>query len=470
MALGRFDVHAVDRDTDAIAWLSRTAHQVGLPLDAAVADLEIDGVELGEAAYDAILVFRYLHRPLFPVLARALRPGGVLVYETFTIGHAHNGKPMNPDFLLQPGELTRLVAPLEVLDSREGEFAAASPPRWSPGRRRASPFARRSGAAVRQPSHDSVTQCSDHDHSTRLTSPAAILALTSTAACGRASSPPPSPAGAAASGGQVVGRVEDRAITLEDVDKRALGLDAGMFQGTSLRQATYEARRRVLDEMVAEELFAREGKARGITSDALVQQEIMNKMAPIGDAEVAAWYQANQNRVQGAPLDQVREQIRQYLRQQEGSRVSVAFIDQLKTKMKVDVTLDPPRDDDGSPDAPAIGLSPPRSTLVTFGLPGANAARRRRSPGSRSPPATAIRCGSCFATSAADSSPGAESRRGVPAARCPASSGTTTTALREPAGVSDGDLKRYAQDLRLDAAGSARASTRARSRARCRRT
>jgi hypothetical protein len=30
---------------------------------------------------------------------------------------------MNPDFLLQPGELTRLVAPLEVLDSREGEFA-----------------------------------------------------------------------------------------------------------------------------------------------------------------------------------------------------------------------------------------------------------------------------------------------------------------------------------------------------------
>ena len=123
MASAGFDVRAVDRDADAIAWLGRTAHQVGLSLDAAVADLEIDGVELGEAAYDAILVFRYLHRPLFPVLARALRPGGVLVYETFTIGHAPHGKSMNPDFLLQPGELTRLVAPLEVLDSREGEFA-----------------------------------------------------------------------------------------------------------------------------------------------------------------------------------------------------------------------------------------------------------------------------------------------------------------------------------------------------------
>lgn len=123
LASAGFEVHAVDRDADAIAWLSHTAHRVGLSLDAAVAELELERVDLGEAAYDAILVFRYLHRPLFPALARALRPGGVLVCETFTIGHAPNGKPMNPDFLLQPGELVRLVAPLEVLDSREGEFA-----------------------------------------------------------------------------------------------------------------------------------------------------------------------------------------------------------------------------------------------------------------------------------------------------------------------------------------------------------
>lgn len=123
LAAAGFDVHAIDRDGGTITWLSRTAHRVGLPLDAAVADLEIDGVDLGEAAYDAILVFRYLHRPLFPALARALRPGGLLVYETFTAGHAPNGKAMNPEFLLQPGELPRLVAPLTVIDSREGEFA-----------------------------------------------------------------------------------------------------------------------------------------------------------------------------------------------------------------------------------------------------------------------------------------------------------------------------------------------------------
>ena len=116
-----FDVHAVDRDAETVDWLSRTAHRVGLSVDAAVVDLEQDAVDLGTDRYDAILVFRYLHRPLFPALTRALRPGGLLLYETFTVGHAARGKPANPDFLLKSGELLELVAPFEILDSREGE-------------------------------------------------------------------------------------------------------------------------------------------------------------------------------------------------------------------------------------------------------------------------------------------------------------------------------------------------------------
>ena len=55
------------------------------------------------AAFDVIVVVHYLHRPLFPQLLAALRPGGVLVYETFTTAQAARGKPTNPDFLLRPG-------------------------------------------------------------------------------------------------------------------------------------------------------------------------------------------------------------------------------------------------------------------------------------------------------------------------------------------------------------------------------
>jgi SAM-dependent methyltransferase len=55
--------------------------------------------------FAAIVVTNYLHRPLFPSLARSLAPGGVLIYETFSAGNEAFGKPSNPDFLLAPGEL-----------------------------------------------------------------------------------------------------------------------------------------------------------------------------------------------------------------------------------------------------------------------------------------------------------------------------------------------------------------------------
>jgi SAM-dependent methyltransferase len=55
--------------------------------------------------YDGIVVTNYLHRPLFPSLAAALAPGGILIYETFAMGNERFGKPSNPEFLLRPGEL-----------------------------------------------------------------------------------------------------------------------------------------------------------------------------------------------------------------------------------------------------------------------------------------------------------------------------------------------------------------------------
>ena len=45
----------------------------------------------------------------------------MLVYETFTRAQAGRGRPTNPHFLLESGELPRLVRPLEILRQREGE-------------------------------------------------------------------------------------------------------------------------------------------------------------------------------------------------------------------------------------------------------------------------------------------------------------------------------------------------------------
>jgi rhodanese-related sulfurtransferase len=123
LAAAGFQVRAVDRDERKIQSLDRTARKLGLPLSAQVIDLESATTDLGDSVYDLVLVTRYLHRPLFPALIRALRRGGLLLYETFTEEHGRRGGPPTcSDFLLETGELRRLAAPLEVLREREGEF------------------------------------------------------------------------------------------------------------------------------------------------------------------------------------------------------------------------------------------------------------------------------------------------------------------------------------------------------------
>lgn len=122
LASAGFRVHAVDRNPDAVDALRETAKRLDLVIDVDVVDLETSPPpDLGIACYDAIVVFNYLHRPLFPSLRDALVVGGRLFYETFTIGQAERGHPKNPDFLLRPGELQALVAPLTVLRAREGD-------------------------------------------------------------------------------------------------------------------------------------------------------------------------------------------------------------------------------------------------------------------------------------------------------------------------------------------------------------
>ena len=71
-------------------------------------------------SFSAIIVFRYLHRPLFEQIKQATISGGIVVYETFTVDQAQFGRPKNPDFLLKHGELAELFADWQILHSFEG--------------------------------------------------------------------------------------------------------------------------------------------------------------------------------------------------------------------------------------------------------------------------------------------------------------------------------------------------------------
>ncbi len=70
--------------------------------------------------FGAVVVTNYLHRPLLPTLVQSLAIGGVLLYETFADGNEIFGRPRNPDYLLQPGELLRMCAGLHVVAYNNG--------------------------------------------------------------------------------------------------------------------------------------------------------------------------------------------------------------------------------------------------------------------------------------------------------------------------------------------------------------
>lgn len=79
-------------------------------IEVLAADLETGAWPFAAAAFDAIIVVNYFHRPHFPHLVQSLANGGTLIFETFGQGNERLGRPRNPDFLLAPGELLHSFA------------------------------------------------------------------------------------------------------------------------------------------------------------------------------------------------------------------------------------------------------------------------------------------------------------------------------------------------------------------------
>ena len=107
----------------------------------------------------------------------------------------------------------------------------------------------------------------------------------------------------------VVATVGSSSITLSQVDERALQRPSSNFGSARLVQALYLARRAALDDIVGNRLLDEEAKARGIDRAVLVEREITAAAPSPTEADIAAWYQANSARAQGATLDQVRPAI-----------------------------------------------------------------------------------------------------------------------------------------------------------------
>ena len=118
MARAGIRVVAVDFSEPAIHALAVEARGEHLVVWPVVANL--DSFHLKRESLDAIVNINFLDRALFPEFSRALRPGGVLIAETFTNEQARLGHPKDPRFLLDHSELKELAGSLEIEHYREG--------------------------------------------------------------------------------------------------------------------------------------------------------------------------------------------------------------------------------------------------------------------------------------------------------------------------------------------------------------
>lgn len=175
-------------------------------------------------------------------------------------------------------------------------------------------------------------------------------------------------AGLLPTGADTAARVGDSPITLDDVDREWRRTDPAGYLAASRR--LYDARRRVVHDLVTAELLTREAEARGLTVDALLEAEIPKRVVAMPDSAVSSLYQALGERTRGASLEQMRPALRAWLEQiTEPELAKMSYTEELmKISTRADILLEPPavRVERTTQDA-MLGPSSAPVEIVAFG-------------------------------------------------------------------------------------------------------
>jgi SAM-dependent methyltransferase len=120
LALQGWQVDAVDISPVGLTQAEELARTCGVGVNWIAADL--DEFTPAPETHDLVIVVRFLDRARLPgMVEQTLRPGGRLIYETFTTAHTQrpDSHMKNPEFALEPGELPRLFPQLKVVSYAE---------------------------------------------------------------------------------------------------------------------------------------------------------------------------------------------------------------------------------------------------------------------------------------------------------------------------------------------------------------
>ncbi|MFQ5330310.1 MAG: class I SAM-dependent methyltransferase [Thermodesulfobacteriota bacterium] len=113
-----YSVDGIDSSQVVIERDRVVADEEGVAVNFIHADLE--AYTLPPSTYDLIVNFYYLQRSLIPSMKAALKSGGVILFETYTIDQVEIGPQRNRAYLLQPNELLKTFGDFHLLFYREG--------------------------------------------------------------------------------------------------------------------------------------------------------------------------------------------------------------------------------------------------------------------------------------------------------------------------------------------------------------
>ena len=152
-------------------------------------------------------------------------------------------------------------------------------------------------------------------------------------------------------------------VTLADVRSRA-GEQLDQLE-MSYRRALDQIVGSALDSLIRERMIAAESKKTGKTADELLLAAMGGTATP-SEVEVAAWYSANQARIKGRTLDQLRPQIVDLLTKQRRSEAASTLEQRLRAEHNVKVAYEPFRLTFANTGAPTLGNPDAPVTLVEF--------------------------------------------------------------------------------------------------------
>jgi tellurite methyltransferase len=119
LAAAGMRVIATDYSERAALALRQSARDRGLMIRPLIADIE-DSWPFRAGSFDLVVNINFLNRGMVPLLIEALKPGGMLFFDTFLIDQVQFGHPSEPEFTLRHYELREMLSAMELLRYREG--------------------------------------------------------------------------------------------------------------------------------------------------------------------------------------------------------------------------------------------------------------------------------------------------------------------------------------------------------------